>query len=461
MTAQLVRCPQGHFFDLAGGSACPICGESVALVQVSSSKVDQGTEGADVGHTGSSKFGSGQRNGLSTPMLAAAGVAGVATIGLAAFLLWPSPPSTVPPHEEDHRKTTAAAASDAKSETKEKQLDAAQGDSKSETSKTTVASPQPTPPSPNENKQVMLDKTPAPAPIHGQAQLDIDLRDAIALSLEEKYKFSPLGRELLATSRGCFASGRGEYALAKSWMMSDVAKSNPATMYWYALMLEKGNGVPQDYAEALKVLTSSAEAGFYYSQFRLAEIYLKGIYPSVSTDPAKGRIWLVKAARESRPEALRLAAETGLKADDFSPNVALLDKALGQSFQDTFKVASTLLKENTTSGIFWTGTLTFYGQGTKRDEKQGRDLILRAARLYAWQALIDVANWSANGYEMPKNPVEAAALAYLARENILSPNETEIVDKAIAPLTAALTAEQYQDLGALLRGITSLPARSN
>jgi len=456
MTAQLVRCPQGHFFDLAGGSACPICGESVALVQGSSSKTDQGTEGADVGHTGSSKFGSGQRKML------AAGAAGVAVVGLAAFLLWPSPPSPVPPHDDDHKKTTAAA-SGAQSETKEKQADAAQGDRNSDSSKTAVASPQSTAPvpSPNETKQAMLDKTPAPAPIHGQAQLDIDLRDAIALSLEEKYKFSPLGRELLATSRGCFASGRGEYALAKSWMMSDVAKSNPATMYWYALMLEKGNGVPQDYAESLKVLTSSAEAGFYYSQFRLAEIYLKGIYPSVSTDPAKGRIWLVKAARESRPEALRLAAETGLKADDFSPNVALLDKALGQSFQDTFKVASTLLKENTTSGIFWTGTLTFYGQGTKRDEKQGRDLILRAARLYAWQALIDVANWSANGYEMPKNPVEAAALAYLARENILSPNETEIVDKAIAPLTAALTAEQYQDLGTLLRGITSLPARSN
>lgn len=129
-------------------------------------------------------------------------------------------------------------------------------------------------------------------------------------------------------------------------------------------------------------------------------------------------MWLAKAVKESRPEAVRLASEIGLKSSDYDPTFKTLNQALGRSYQDAFKIASALLRDNTTSGMFWTGTLTFYGQGTTPDQKQGRDLILRAARLYCWPALVDIANWTADGYETGKNPVEAAAVAYIARENI-------------------------------------------
>ncbi|MFT3731760.1 MAG: tetratricopeptide repeat protein [Hyphomicrobium sp.] len=392
----------------------------------------------------------------------------MALLGLVIFLFWPSPPAPVPPPHDDGEKTetaqdnkTAENPSVPASGAPPAKGVSTQGADKHDDTKKTEVTPAPAPPSPapDQTKQVLLEKPPGPGPSNGQEQPNADIRDAIALNLEEKYKFSPLGRELLATTRGCYAFLRQEYALARSWMRSDIAKANPASMYWYALMVEKGETVPQDYAVALALLTSSANAGFYYAQFHLAEIYLNGLYPLVPTDPAKGKIWLIKAVKESRPEALRLAAEIGLKSSDYDPTFNTLNEALGRSYQDAFKVASALLQDNTTSGIFWTGTLTFYGQGTIRDQKQGRDLILRAARLYSWPALVDVANWSADGFETEKGPVEAAAIAYIARENTSSPDEAQIVDKVIAPLVTALSAEQYQDLGTLLRGVTSLPVR--
>ena len=288
----------------------------------------------------------------------------------------------------------------------------------------------------------------------------VDFRDPIPLAFEEKYALSPLARELLATSRGYYAYSRKEFWLAKAWFTSEAAKSNPAANYWYGVMLQRGEGVQQDSAEGLRRITAAAQAGLYTAQLRLANVYLKGDYPGIAADPEQGKKWLMLAGKEDRSEALKLLAELGVPHSDYEPTVSDLDRALGRSYNEAYKVASKLLEQKTTAGFLWVGNFTSFGNGVPADPVRGRELMMVAARLYAPAALVNFANWSADGVRTSKNPVEAAALAYLARENAVFADEAQRIDKIIASIVGMLTAEQYQDLGFLLKGILALPKRT-
>lgn len=444
MSGDLVRCRQGHVFDLAQHAACPVCGEGIAKAQLAASApVDKRRRRGDA----TDKSDLTLTEIISRPALLAGAAAGAALLGLTIVLLWPAPtPTPMPPHQGGEKQ----ARNDAD---KKKSGEVPPRPVKHENENTPA--PAPPAPAPGPGKQASLENPPKPV----DDGLNVDFRDPLARAFEEKYAFTPLARELLATTRGYVAYTRKDYWKAKSWFTTGAAKGNPAAVYWYAVMLENGQGVQQDYAAALSGITAAAEAGLTNAQLRLAQIYIKGEYPSVPADPGKGRMWLIKAAKEGRADASRFAAEIGLKESEIGASVMTLDHALGRSFQDAFAVAQTLSADKTTSGYFWTGTLTFYGQGTKADKDSGRDLIAKAARLYCVPALVDLAHWSADGFKTSKNPMEAAAIAYLARFNAESADEVQRVDKVLAPLVAELSSEQYQELGILMKDIIELPRR--
>ena len=67
-------------------------------------------------------------------------------------------------------------------------------------------------------------------------------------------------------------------------------------------MYHYGNGVPQNFQEALKWYRTSAELGDINAQRILGEMYLKG--QNVQKDDAEAANWFGKAARQGDPKAL-------------------------------------------------------------------------------------------------------------------------------------------------------------
>ncbi len=66
-------------------------------------------------------------------------------------------------------------------------------------------------------------------------------------------------------------------------------------------MYERGQGVPQDYAEAVKWLRKAAEQGHAKAQFNLGLMYRKG--QGVPQDYAKALQWFRKAAEQGVAKA--------------------------------------------------------------------------------------------------------------------------------------------------------------
>lgn len=480
---RLVRCSQGHVFD-AASAACPFCGEARAKPPEASSQ-----SGAATPAPPSTLRTDPMVIPLPFPLrprtlIIAASTAFLLAVGGLAFLLMPAAKN-----DDDNGREGLRGRAEQNSQPDQKPAAEARPDqapvqqaaenkpppARVDDTKAQIATDASTPQAAPRNNPDAIDRTRSDS--HGQpekqASLDqgqkppgqpsqpfIDFRDPIALAFEEKYALSPLARELLATSRGYYAYDRKEFWLAKAWFASDAAKNNPAANYWYGVMLQRGEGVQQDVAEGLRRITAAAQAGLYTAQWRLANIYLKGDVPGVAADPEKGKSWLMLAGKEERGEALKMLAELGVSHSDYEPTLIDLDRALGRSYDDAYKVASKLLEQKTTSGFLWVGNFTSFGNGVPADPVRGRELMMVAARLYAPAALINFANWSADGVRTSKNPVEAAALAYIARENAVFADEAQRIDKIIGSIVGMLTAEQYQDLGFLLKGIRTLPRRA-
>lgn len=439
-----VRCSQGHVFDRSKHETCPTCGEDTrsSIVGDEGAVVSRGLRQPAVEQTS-------LREGVEGIMrlVIAFGLPGTAAACLMFFaavlpVLWPPPP--VPGAPEAAKVVTPSGP---------------QGTSASGpvgTRKSDVPSVEQ---AAKEDEASLGDRPDVAPPAPGAKEFVIDHRDQVVLAFEDRFELTPLARELLATTRGCYAYGRKVHWLAKSWLTSAAAKSNPAAMYWYGIMLEKGDGVPQDRAQALRLITTAAEAGFYYAQVRLSEIYLKGEYTDIPIDAAKGKTWLITAAKEDRDETKKLLAAFPVTPSEIAPTTTDLDQALGRSYEEAYAVAETLMQQRNPSGFYWSGMFTLYGQGTRADFPRARALIDKAARLYVAPALMQLALFSADGYKTQKNPVEAAALAYLARENILNAAEGAQIDKVLTPLVSSLSRDEYEALEFLLKDITTLPRR--
>ena len=136
---------------------------------------------------------------------------------------------------------------------------------------------------------------------------------------------------------GISAYKRGDYAIALAEFMqaaeqgSVVAQINLAAMYykgqgvpqddaeaakWYrkaadqgdavaqnniGLMYDNGRGVPQDYGEAVKWYRRAAEQGQTGAQFNLGVMYRNGL--GVGRDPAEAVLWFQRAAEAGLAEA--------------------------------------------------------------------------------------------------------------------------------------------------------------
>lgn len=302
------------------------------------------------------------------------------------------------------------------------------------------------------------DTAPSATPI-GSPQSSTSAPDPIIAALEDKYHFTPLARELLATSEGAYAYDRKDYQAAKAWLSSNAVNDNPAANFYRAQMAQTGNGAPQDYAAALHFFAESANAGFYWAQLRLGKIYSSGDFPGVSANPQKAKPWLIMAAKEDRGEANRMLSEMGVPKAEIKPTRTDLELALGRSYQEAFDIANALIAQGSGSAYFWAGSFMHDGQGTVKNPAAGRELIRKGARAYDAPSIVTVAQWSFDGEATPQNVTEAVTLAYIARENAVFGDDASMIDKRTSAFLDKISNEQYEDVRLMLKGIRDIPAR--
>src|SRR5262245_47601679 len=99
-----------------------------------------------------------------------------------------------------------------------------------------------------------------------------------------------------------YAKGQGvpqNYAEALKWFRLSAAQGNAAAQYNLGLVYDSGRGVPQDYAQALKWYGLAAAQGDAAAQFNLGALYHNG--DGVLQDYVQAYTSFTRAAANSAP----------------------------------------------------------------------------------------------------------------------------------------------------------------
>ena len=101
--------------------------------------------------------------------------------------------------------------------------------------------------------------------------------------------------------RGQFAYNRGDFlnALREWWLLAE--QGNARSQYSVGVLLDRGQGVPQNYAEAAMWYRKAAEQGYSSAQYNLGVMYHRG--RGVSRDYTKAVEWYRQAAEQGQANA--------------------------------------------------------------------------------------------------------------------------------------------------------------
>jgi TPR repeat protein len=103
-----------------------------------------------------------------------------------------------------------------------------------------------------------------------------------------------------------YANGQGvpqDYAVALKWFRLAAAQGNAAAQYNLGLMYDAGHGVPQDYTAALKWYRLAAAQGDAAAEFNLGAMYSNG--DGVPQDDVQAYTWFTRAAANAAPGTIR------------------------------------------------------------------------------------------------------------------------------------------------------------
>lgn len=137
-------------------------------------------------------------------------------------------------------------------------------------------------------------------------------------------EFLPLAKQGDAVAQlllgGMYVSGQGvpqNYAEAVKWYRLSAAQGNRAAQSDLGLMYAEGKGVPQNYAEAFKWLQLSAARGDALAQHRISIMYALG--RGVPQDYVLAHMWMNLAASD---------LPQGKERDDAISNRDLIEKKM-------------------------------------------------------------------------------------------------------------------------------------
>jgi hypothetical protein len=112
---------------------------------------------------------------------------------------------------------------------------------------------------------------------------------------------------------------RGDYSLAFKELLPLARKGTAEAQFYMGVMYEKGLGVPQDYAEAIRWSRKAAERGVKEAQYNVGLIYFRGL--GIAPDYVQAHFWW------------NLSAARGYKAASESRNAIATDMTLNEVTQ--------------------------------------------------------------------------------------------------------------------------------
>jgi localization factor PodJL len=195
---------------------------------------------------------------------------------------------------------------------------------------------------------------------------------------------------------------------------------DPAALFDTATRLAEARGVPQDLGRAIALFRRAAESGLAPAQFRLGNIYEKGV--GVSQDRALARTWYERAAAAGNVQAMHnlgvLHAEGAEGKPDYAGAVRWFKEAAEYGVRDSQYNLAVLLargvgtRQDLTQSYQWFALAAAQGDedaGRKRDEVAAR---LAPADLANARAL--VAGWRARPLNRAANEVAAPSRDWTA-----------------------------------------------
>lgn len=191
---------------------------------------------------------------------------------------------------------------------------------------------------------------------------------------------------------------------AAHWYGLAAEQGVPEAQLRYALYLLDGSVVPPDHEKGRQLMKAAAEAGNALAEFNYAQMLASDLPGAGGPDDALP--WYLKAARAGIPDAEY--AVSRIYASGSLTVVADLAKAriwLTKAAQHNFAQAQLDL-----------GTALVDGRGGPRDEKEGFEWLLRAARAGNVPAEAYIARLYRAGIGVDADLVSAAAWYIVARE---------------------------------------------
>lgn len=185
-----------------------------------------------------------------------------------------------------------------------------------------------------------------------------------------------------------------------------IAGGDAPAMSTMAIMYQLGRGVPQDFDRMIELLKASAEAGYHFSQFRLAELYMK-------------------------PDAIPASLARKLNLPDPIKAAELYEKAAAQGSREARAALDKFLS----------------GGAQFEDPEARMKWLTHAAETGNAQAMNTLGLMHERGDGVPYNPVRAAELYVAALETgDLDVSELRAGENGYAPRWDRETALQFQIL---------------
>ena len=194
-----------------------------------------------------------------------------------------------------------------------------------------------------------------------------------------------------------------DYAEAVAWYrkapeQGDMkAQHNLGNMYYY------GKGVPQDYAEAVKWYRKSAEQGDSYAQNNLGNMYYNG--EGLQQNYSEAMRWYLKAAAQGEKYAQHILGVMYANAYGVQQDYAEAMKWYRKSAEQGFAPAQSNL-----------GEMYYYGQGVPQDYAEALRWFRRATDQGNASAQFNLGCMYYNGQGVPQDKREAYRLIKMAAD---------------------------------------------
>lgn len=171
-------------------------------------------------------------------------------------------------------------------------------------------------------------------------------------------------------------SGEPNFLNALHFFQKAAVQGNAESEYYLSLMYRDGKGVAKDSDTHLKLMQKSSDHGFGQASYELAE---RNLASHDADSKQQGIQWLIKAADQGNMVAAKKLADSYMSGT-----------LVEQNYIEALKYAKKLADAGNSEGKLLTGKMHYYGYGTAKDEKLGRQYLDDAFKNGSMDAAVEI-----------------------------------------------------------------------